>query len=415
MGESRNAYRVLVGRPEGKRPLGRPRRRWEDNIKMDLRKVGYDDREWINLTQDRDQWRAYMRAAMNLRERIVRNPHADVRGSVEVLTQREDKCNVIKQRKQIPSLHTMAVRLAHSRRNADNNGTRSTGARKRRVGMKRETKNQEVIGKKVVKRLRVRVAAAAKMRLTSTLWLAVIAVDFCLPRPPPSHLLESNSVPFVFASDLRVAYRRNVSLQYMYCTSTKTKVSNAGRKENENPLLSETVHFPFGYSPPSTGAMHVAGYTVARRTNSSSPRGSAKKIIYKTILRPVVTYASEAWVLTNNENMLAVWERKVLRKIYGPHFENGQFRSRTNKELMELYGEPSIVSFIKKGRLRWLGHLERVPEGRLPKRALYGHPGGLRKRGRPRLRWLQDVEDDLRRVGCKRWRQRLKIEMNGFY
>ncbi|KAJ4447047.1 hypothetical protein ANN_09036 [Periplaneta americana] len=67
MGESRTAYRVLVGRPKGKRPLGRPRRRWEDNIEMDLRKVGYDDREWINLAQDRDQWRAYVRAAMNLR------------------------------------------------------------------------------------------------------------------------------------------------------------------------------------------------------------------------------------------------------------------------------------------------------------------------------------------------------------
>ncbi|KAJ4445711.1 hypothetical protein ANN_12396 [Periplaneta americana] len=66
-GESRNAYRVLVGRPEGKRPLGRRRRRWEDNIKMDLREVGYDDRDWINLAQDRDRWRAYVRAAMNLR------------------------------------------------------------------------------------------------------------------------------------------------------------------------------------------------------------------------------------------------------------------------------------------------------------------------------------------------------------
>ncbi|KAJ4441711.1 hypothetical protein ANN_11569 [Periplaneta americana] len=61
MGESRNAYRVLVGRPEGKRPLGRPRRRWEDNIKIDLREVGCDGREWINLAQDRDQWRAYVR------------------------------------------------------------------------------------------------------------------------------------------------------------------------------------------------------------------------------------------------------------------------------------------------------------------------------------------------------------------
>ncbi|KAJ4444123.1 hypothetical protein ANN_05912 [Periplaneta americana] len=72
MGESRNAYRVLVGRPKGKRPLGRPRRRWED-IKMDLREVGYDDRDWINLAQDRDQWRAYMRAAMNLRIQLLMN------------------------------------------------------------------------------------------------------------------------------------------------------------------------------------------------------------------------------------------------------------------------------------------------------------------------------------------------------
>ncbi|KAJ4432006.1 hypothetical protein ANN_20620 [Periplaneta americana] len=67
MAESRNAYRVLVERPEGKRPLGRPRRRWEDNIKMDLREVVYNDRDWINFDQDRDEWQAYVRAAMNLR------------------------------------------------------------------------------------------------------------------------------------------------------------------------------------------------------------------------------------------------------------------------------------------------------------------------------------------------------------
>ncbi|KAJ4443688.1 hypothetical protein ANN_05363 [Periplaneta americana] len=66
MGEFRNAYRVLVGRPEGKIPLWRPRRRWEDNIKMYLREVGYDDRDWINLPQDRDRWWTYVRAAMNL-------------------------------------------------------------------------------------------------------------------------------------------------------------------------------------------------------------------------------------------------------------------------------------------------------------------------------------------------------------
>ncbi|KAJ4434603.1 hypothetical protein ANN_23165 [Periplaneta americana] len=67
MGESINDYRVLVGRLEGKRPLARQRCRWEDNIKMDLREVGYDDRDWINLAQDRDGWRAYVRVTMNLR------------------------------------------------------------------------------------------------------------------------------------------------------------------------------------------------------------------------------------------------------------------------------------------------------------------------------------------------------------
>ena len=65
--QSRNAYRVLVGKLEGKRPLGRPRRRWENNIKMDLREVGCDAGEWRDLAEDRDQWRAYVRADMNLR------------------------------------------------------------------------------------------------------------------------------------------------------------------------------------------------------------------------------------------------------------------------------------------------------------------------------------------------------------
>jgi hypothetical protein len=56
-GEKRNAYRILVGKPEGTRPLGRPRRRWVDNIKIDLRDIGWDGTEWIDLTQDRDLWR----------------------------------------------------------------------------------------------------------------------------------------------------------------------------------------------------------------------------------------------------------------------------------------------------------------------------------------------------------------------
>jgi hypothetical protein len=67
MGERRGAYRALVGKPEGGRPLGRPWRRWEDNIKMDLREVGWGSMDWINLVQDRDSWRASVNAVMNLR------------------------------------------------------------------------------------------------------------------------------------------------------------------------------------------------------------------------------------------------------------------------------------------------------------------------------------------------------------
>ena len=67
MEQSRNAYRVLLGKPEGKRHLESPRRRWEDNIKMDLTEVSCDPGEWIDLAEDRDQWRAYVRAVMNLR------------------------------------------------------------------------------------------------------------------------------------------------------------------------------------------------------------------------------------------------------------------------------------------------------------------------------------------------------------
>ena len=67
MEQSRNAYRVLVGKPEGKRPLGRPRHRWENNINMDLREVGCVPGDWIDFAEDRDQWRAYVRAVMNLR------------------------------------------------------------------------------------------------------------------------------------------------------------------------------------------------------------------------------------------------------------------------------------------------------------------------------------------------------------
>jgi hypothetical protein len=66
-GEKRDVYMVLMGKPEGKRPLGRSRCRWEDNVKMGFREIGLYCMEWINLTQDRDHWRALVNTVMNLR------------------------------------------------------------------------------------------------------------------------------------------------------------------------------------------------------------------------------------------------------------------------------------------------------------------------------------------------------------
>jgi hypothetical protein len=67
MGEGRGVYRVLVGRPEGKRPLERPRRRWEDNINLDLREIGIDGANWIRLVQDSVQWWAFVNTVMKIR------------------------------------------------------------------------------------------------------------------------------------------------------------------------------------------------------------------------------------------------------------------------------------------------------------------------------------------------------------
>jgi hypothetical protein len=67
MREKRNTHRILMGKSEGKRPLGRHTRRWEDNIKMDVREIGWGGMGWIDLAQDRDQWRAFMNTVMNLR------------------------------------------------------------------------------------------------------------------------------------------------------------------------------------------------------------------------------------------------------------------------------------------------------------------------------------------------------------
>jgi hypothetical protein len=125
--------------------------------------------------------------------------------------------------------------------------------------------------------------------------------------------------------------------------------------------------------------------------------------MYRTIIRPAVTCGSETWRLTaDDDRSLRTWERKVLRKISGPVYDNGIWRIRTNKELIALYQELDIVAEIKKARLRWLGHVERMSEDRVIKELYMSKPEG--SVGRPKMRWLDDVEEDLRKKGIGGWR-----------
>jgi hypothetical protein len=98
------------------------------------------------------------------------------------------------------------------------------------------------------------------------------------------------------------------------------------------------------------------------------------------------------------------WERKILRKIYGPKCEQGVWRIRTNLELQNVYRSPDIVTEIKVRRLKWLGHIIRMDGARMAKKAFVSKPEGRRDIGRPKLRSLDDVEDDIKALGIRRWR-----------
>jgi hypothetical protein len=86
--------------------------------------------------------------------------------------------------------------------------------------------------------------------------------------------------------------------------------------------------------------------------------------------------------------------------------ENGTWRPRTNKETEDLYKEPDIVTEIKRNRLRWIGHVERMEDSRSVKKIFKGKPEGRRGTGRPRKRYLDDVEDDLKQLGVMGWRRK---------
>jgi len=121
----------------------------------------------------------------------------------------------------------------------------------------------------------------------------------------------------------------------------------------------------------------------------------AKLKLYCSVIRPVVTYACETWTLKETiTNRLMVFERKVLRKIFGPTNDNGIWRIKTNQVLDKIIKHKNIMNFIRAQSLGWLGHIERMQETRMVKAIHSWKPISRRPTGRPKARWEDDVRKD---------------------
>jgi hypothetical protein len=141
-------------------------------------------------------------------------------------------------------------------------------------------------------------------------------------------------------------------------------------------------------------------YGLRKHLGSRSISLGTKCLMYKTLIRPVVTYGAECWVLTKKDKLqLAVSERKVLRKISGPIRDTDQWRRRYNEDLYQPYAEPKIAKCIRCVRLRWAGHTVRIRESDPARKSTFDLLLGERTVGRPKMRWIQEVERELKGMG----------------
>lgn len=142
-------------------------------------------------------------------------------------------------------------------------------------------------------------------------------------------------------------------------------------------------------------------YALNKLMSSKLLSQTTKIRLYKTIISPILLYGAETWKLNKKEEKkLIVFENKVLRKIYGPVFEEGEWRRRHNRELRELYKEPDLVCEFKCRRVRWAGHILRREDDNHLKQVATRNPEGRRPRGRPRRKWWNQVLADLGKIGA---------------
>jgi hypothetical protein len=135
--------------------------------------------------------------------------------------------------------------------------------------------------------------------------------------------------------------------------------------------------------------------------------GGAKMQIYKTLIRPVVTYGCESWTIKKeDEDILRRFEKKIISRIYGPVRQGREWRIRKNEAIDNIIRKKYIVRFVKARRISWIGYVERMEDSRMLKKVMREKIYTRRKRGRPKVRWLDDVQEDRREMGIEGWRRK---------
>ncbi|KAJ4438448.1 hypothetical protein ANN_14393 [Periplaneta americana] len=146
-------------------------------------------------------------------------------------------------------------------------------------------------------------------------------------------------------------------------------------------------------SPESSTESYPAFARIGLRENPGKTSTRSRIELYKTLIRSIIIYGSENWTFTKkSQNAVDNFERKVLRRIFGPVVREGKWRIRHNHELYSLYNDVALSTFIWIRTLQWAGHIVRMEKGRIPR--IEEQYEGKRTVGRPRNRWEDMVEED---------------------